>query len=196
MTAKERTKLERFDRAMALLNPIPGSITAACLAAHPVEDCLPVPELLLPSTPEEVSDVALSVFLNVWQSNGSRPSAAWAAARSGCTHLTIDQVATMNSLIIRWYQLLTDVRRYVDAEPGWTQWQYVEVGREVLNHALAAVTAIPLAPASAREARRKWAEEYLRGVGSLIQKHGWAVQAVGDEGMPWAYTIGLSDRGH
>ncbi|MBW8711109.1 MAG: DUF4262 domain-containing protein, partial [Mycobacterium sp.] len=38
-------------------------------------------------------------------------------------------------------------------------------------------------------------EEYLDELRATIRIHGWAVQSVEDDRLPFAYTIGLHDRG-
>jgi Domain of unknown function (DUF4262) len=39
-------------------------------------------------------------------------------------------------------------------------------------------------------------DTYLQELGRRIRQQGWVVQYIGDPQIPWAYTIGLSDRGH
>jgi hypothetical protein len=103
--SKQRSKTERFDLAASTLGDRMSSLKELLKAIHPTEGCLPMPSIEVPTTPAELGMYVMTVYENLFRSNGSRAQ-RWIDARATCSHITEECVLDVNEVCYRWYQLI------------------------------------------------------------------------------------------
>ncbi|MFF3665414.1 hypothetical protein [Microtetraspora malaysiensis] len=113
-TKPKLTEQQRFDRVLPHLTRARDQTAAALAAAHPAPGCLPIPALELPTSPADVHAACKAVFANLWTPSGNSRHPAWITARTGCAHMSEDQVLNAFDVVADWYSLLGGAHYYVN----------------------------------------------------------------------------------
>lgn len=115
MAARKRPPYT-LEQARPLLEQATAAIAEAIKLAHPEEGCLPLPELPVPGSVEELTNLSTSLCENLFAPNGS-PHEAWIRARR-CPHGDQEQVTQVSELLYRWYQAVNCLIRWLRASPS------------------------------------------------------------------------------
>ncbi|MEU6720371.1 hypothetical protein ABZ897_53725 [Nonomuraea sp. NPDC046802] len=112
-----------IDQAQQVLTLAVEQMTAAIQAAHPQPDCLPLPNLRVPTSLSDLEQHLQYLAENLWTNQGSHRHPGWIKARQ-CMHpehAAEEVVLDIYELIVKWYQTLCDLRNYLLAD-GFTEW--------------------------------------------------------------------------
>lgn len=110
------TAAERFDNARTALSTAREDILAAINTVHPdAGECLPVPDLIVPATPEQLQTQIRLIFANLFDPSGNRHHPDWVRARDACDHADADQPRRIFEAIYQWYGLLTSAKEFTRA---------------------------------------------------------------------------------
>ncbi|WP_188186931.1 hypothetical protein [Nonomuraea sp. SYSU D8015] len=116
-----------IDQAQPVLAQATQEVRAAIQAAHPQPDCLPLPDLHVPASRQDLADLIHALQDNLWAPESTWNS-LWAEAAHNCAHLRESNILAIHFLLWKWSQLLEDLLEQLSPRRrGWwhTDWSTV-----------------------------------------------------------------------